>query len=113
MFRRATASDDVARAYQIRQVLEVIHGITSEEVDTLTTRYGALDALSPQDIRAMRRPPPRVGPTTSATLPATVRPPATVPSTTAPPPGRLDVHIREYPIVLAANPAFPELRPAG
>ena len=105
MSRHATESGEVTRACQIRQALEVIHRITSEEVDRLTARYGALDALSTQDIRAMQRPPPGVGPTTSAALPATV------PSTTVPPVERLHVCVPAHPITWAVNPAFPE--PAG
>ena len=111
MSRRATESGDVTRAYDIRQALDLIHGITSEEVDVLTTRYGALDALRTQDIRAMQRPPPRDGPTTSAALPVTGRPPATVPPTTMPPPGRLELTVPAHTIALAVNPAFSE--PAG
>ena len=111
MSRRATESGEATRAYQARRALEVINRDTSEEVDRLTTRYGALDALSTQDIRAMRRPPPRVGPATSAALPVTVRPPARVAPTTAPPPGRLEIPVPAHPFDLAVNPAFPE--PAG
>ena len=85
MHYRATASGEVKRARKISMALRVIDRITSEEVDRLTTKYGALDALSIQDIGAVQLPPPRVGSATSAALPATV------PSTTAPPPGRLDV----------------------
>ena len=111
MSRRATESGEVTRAYQTRQALAVINRVTSEEVDKLTAEYGALDALSTQDIRAMQRPPPRVGPTTSAALPVTVRPPARVAPTTVPPPGRLEIPVPAHPIVLAVNPAFSE--PAG
>ena len=111
MSRRATVSDEAMRAFEIRRTLEYINRITSEEVDGLTTRYGALDTLSIHGVRAMQRPPPRVGPTTPAALPVTGRPPATVPPTTAPPPIRLDVPVPAQPIPPAANPAFPE--PAG
>ena len=111
MYRRATESAHATRPHQIRQALEAINRVTSEEVHKLTTRYGALDALSTQDLRGMPPPPPGVAPTTSAALPATVRPPATVPSTTAPPPGRLDVPVPPHPIVLELNSAFSE--PAG
>ena len=111
MSRRATESGGATRAYPFRKALEVINRITSEALDELTTRYGALDALSPQDTRAMRRPPPRVGPTTSAALPVTVRPPARVAPTTASPPGRLDIPVPAHPIVLEVTSAFPE--PAG
>ena len=111
MSRRATESGEVSRACQIRRTLEAINRITSEEVEALTTGYGALDALSVRDLRAMQRLRPRVGPTTSAALPVTVRPPATVPSTTAPPPGRLDVPVPPHPIVPEVTCAFSE--PAG
>ena len=111
MYRRATESGDVARTYRIRRALDVINGIASAEVDRLTTRYGALDALATRDLRAMQLPPPRFGPTTSAALPVTVRPPATVLSTTAPPPGRLDVPVPVHAIDPEVTSAFSE--PAG
>ena len=111
MSRRATESGEVTRAYQTRQALEVINRVTSEVVDKLTAEYGALDALSTQDIRAMQRPPPRVGPTTSAALPVTVRPPSRVPPTTMPPPRRLDIHVPPHSIARSVSPAFSE--PAG
>ena len=90
---------------------EFINGFTSKEVDELTAKYGALDALSSQDIRATQRPPPRVGPTTSAALSVTVRPPARVPPTTMPPPRRLDIHVPPHSIARSVSPAFSE--PAG
>ena len=111
MSRRAADSGDATQAYEFRQALELINGFTSKEVDELTAKYGALDALSSQDIQAMQRPPPRVGPTTSAALSVTVRPPARVPPTTMPPPRRLDIHVPPHSIARSVSPAFSE--PAG
>ena len=111
MSRRAADSGEATQAYELRQALEFINGFTSTEVDKLTARYGALDALSTQDIRAMQRPPPRVGPTTSAALSVTVRPPARVPPTTMPHPRRLDIHFPPHSIARSVSPAFSE--PAG
>ena len=111
MSRRAADSGEVTQAYELRQALEFINGFTSTQVDKLTAKYGALDALSTQDIRATQRPPPRVGPTTSAALSVTVRPPARVPPTTMPPPRRLDVHVPPHSIARSVSPAFSE--PAG
>ena len=109
--RRATESGEITRAYQIRQSLELINRITSEDLDELATRHGAPDALSTRDIGAMQQPPPSVGPTTSPALPATVRPPSSVPTTTVPPPGRLDISVPAHTIALEVNPAFAE--PSG
>ena len=111
MSRRATESGDATRAYAIRNAVEVINRLTSKELDRLTTRYGALDALFTRDIRAMQLPPPGVGRTTSAALPVTFGPPVRVPPMTVPPPGRLDILVPAHPIARAVNPAFPE--PAG
>ena len=109
--RRARASGDAARVYPLHKALETIHAVLSEELDKLTTRYGALDALYTQDLRAMQLPPPRVGPTASAASPVTIEPPVRVPPMTVPPPGRLDIRVRAHPIALEVNPAF--LEPAG
>ena len=108
MSRRAADSGEATQAYELRQALEFINGFTSTEVDKLTARYGALDALPTQDIRAMQRPPPRVGPTTSAALSVTVRPPASVPPTTMPHPRRLDIHFPPHSIARSVSPAFSE-----
>ena len=126
MVRQAAESGAAERADDPRKALEAIHGILSEALNDLTTRYGALEALSTratlatrsmQTIRTMQTmqtmltaqavqlPPASVGPTTSAT------PPVTVASTTVPPPGRLELTVPAHTIVLATNPAFPE--PAG
>ena len=111
MSRQATKPGETTRAYQIRGTLKAINRITSEALRELTDRYGELDALSTQDLRAMERLPPEVGPTTSAALPVTVRAPGTVPSTTAPPLGRLDIPDPAPPIALEVTSAFSE--PAG
>ena len=114
MFRRASESSNASRAYEIRQALETINQSTTLELDELTTKYRALDALSTQATHTMQTmlaplgvqlPPARVGPTTFATPPVTFAP------MTAPPPGRLNLPVPAHPIVLAVNPAFSE--PAG
>ena len=102
---RAAESDNAARAYDIRRALEHINQYTSRELDELTRKYGALDALFTQTppimpaTRAMPRPPVTAGS------------PVTVASTTVAPPDRLDISVPPHPIVVAVNPAFPE--PAG
>ena len=134
--RRATESGDVMRANEIRQALEVLNQIVTNEMEKLTTMHGVLDALSARATQAMQTmqtmqtirtirtmrtdqimqtmqaaqavqaPPVRVGSTTSAT------PPVTAASTTVTPAGRLGITDQAHPIVLAVNPAFPE-RPGG
>ena len=79
-------------------------GIVAE----LTTKYGPLGALSTPVLRAMQLPPPRHGPTTFAALPVTVRPPATVPTLTAPPVAQLDFPVPPHTFALGVNPTFPE-----
>ena len=111
MCRRASESGDAARTHALRRALDDISLYTACELDELTTKYGALDALSAQAPRAVRAvrveamrsvhaiqatamqplpAPARVGPTTSAVFPVTVMPPVTggaaqVPVTTADP----------------------------
>ena len=108
MSRQATESGEATRAYQLRGTLEFINRFTFEALGKLTDRYGELDALSPQDLRAMERLPREAGPKTSAALSVTVRPPATVPSTTAPPLGRLDIPDPAHPIALEVTSTFSE-----
>ena len=87
MFRRAERSNNVTRAYEIRQALEDINKSTTLALDDLTRTY---DALLAPPTQAMQRPPVTVG------------------SMTVPPPGRLDIAGQESYIVLAVDPAFPE-----
>ena len=108
MSRQATESGEATRAYQLRGTLEFINRFTFEALGKLTDWYGELDALSPQDLRAMERLPREAGPKTSAALSVTVRPPATVPSTTAPPLGRLDIPDPVHPIALEVTSTFSE-----
>ena len=102
MYRRAAESGEDVRAYNIRRALEAIHQLTTDKLDELTTKYGALDALSTQ---AMQPGPARVRPATIAT------PPVIDASTTVAPAGRLDIPGPEHRIVPEATHAFPE--PAG
>ena len=102
MRRRAAESGEVERAYDIRQALEAIHQLTTDKLDELTLKYGALDALSTQ---AMQPGPARVRPATIAT------PPVIDASTTVAPAGRLDIPGPEHRIVPEAIHALPE--PAG
>ena len=108
MSRQATSSGNVLQDYLIRCALEAINGITSAAADTLTTRHGALDALTTQDIRAMQLPPPRVGPATSAALPVNVRPPVSARSTTVPRVERSELSVPAHPIAQGIDPEFYE-----
>ena len=119
MSRRASESDNAARAYVIRRALEDIYYSATKQCGELTTKYGALDALSirasqpktteaMQTTRAMLLQPARVGPTTSVALPATVMPPVTdgaarVP-VSAPDPGSVG-HVVQVPGVPGLPPA--------
>ena len=105
----ATNSGQFTRAYDIREALKTIRKITSQNVAMLTTKYGPLGALSTPVLQAMQLPPPGHGPTTSAALPVTVRPPATVPSMTVPPPGQLGIRVPVHRIDREINPTFSEL----
>ena len=99
MLRQAEESHDAARADQIREALEEIRRYTAREIDMLTRKYGALDTLSAQATQAtqaMLRPP------------ATAGPPATVASTTVPPPSQFDIPGPAHPIVAPLNPAYTE-----
>ena len=83
MARRAAESGNAAQAEVFRQALEHVNRILSVELSGLTTKYGALDALSTramQDMpttQAVQLPPARVGPATSVALPVTVLPSVT------------------------------------
>ena len=83
MARRAAESDNAAQAEVFRQALEDVNKILSEKLSGLTTKYGALDALSTQAMQdmpttqAVQLPPARVGPATSVALPVTVLPSVT------------------------------------
>ena len=112
MVRQALESGNAAQADEIFQALDFIHESTAEKLDMLARRYGALDALSTQVIEAIEAKQllsPRVGPTTSAALPVTVRPPATIPSMTVPPPGQLGIPVLERRIDPEIDPTFSEL----
>ena len=102
MYRRAAESGEYVRAYKIRRALQAIDQLTTDKLDELTTKYGALDALSTQ---AMQPGPARVRPATIAA------PPVIDASTTVAPAGRLDIPGPEHRIVPEATHAFPE--PAG
>ena len=106
--REATDSGQFTRAYEIREALETIRTATHENVAGLTTKYGPLGALSTPVLRAMQLPPPGHGPTTFAALPVTVRPPATVPTLTAPPVAQLDFPVPAHTFAPGVNPTFPE-----
>ena len=105
MLRQAEESHDTVRADQIRQALEEIRRYTTRQIDKLTRKYGALDTLSTlstlstqatQATQAMLRPP------------ATAGPPATVASTTVPPPSQFDIPGPAYSIVAPHNPDYTE-----
>ena len=106
--REATDSGQFTLAYDIREALEAIRKLTSKNVAELTTKYGPLGALSTPVLQAMQLPPPGHGPTTSAALPVTVRPPATVPTLTAPPVAQLDFPVPAHTFAPGVNPTFPE-----
>ena len=96
MSRRATESGDARRAGAIDRALNAINAFSEEVLNKLTTKYGALDALS---ARTMHAPP------------VTGAPPVAGPSTTVPPVERLDIPGPEHRIVPGVDRAFPE--PAG
>ena len=110
MARRAAVSDSAARACELRQALESINRTLSEELDDLTIRYGALDALSTRITRGAR-PTQATQAMEAMLLPPMQLPSVTVPSTTVPSAGRLDIPVPAPPFALAVNPAFPN--PAG
>ena len=80
MYRRAAESGDAARAYLIRQALTAADQSMTVELEELTRKYGALDALSAQATGtepAVQLPPARVGPKTSAAVPVAFMAPVT------------------------------------
>ena len=112
MVRQAAESGNAAQADAIFQALDSIHESTAETLDMMARRYGALDALSTQVIEAIEAKQllsPRVGPTTSAALPVTVRPPATVPALPALPAEILNFPGLVHRIDPEINPTFSEL----
>ena len=102
MLRQAEESHDAARADPIRQALEQIRRYTTGQIDTLTRKYGALDALSNQATQATQATQAMLRPT------ATAGPPVTVASMTVPPPGQFNIPVPAYPIVAPLNPAYTE-----
>ena len=113
MSRRAGKSLDIARADEIRKVLETIDEFATRVLDNLTTKYGPLDDLSIQPTQTMGRPPMQLPPATvvprsPGALPAPIGPPVGVPPTTVATPGRLDIPVPAHPVAPGVDPAFPE-----
>ena len=99
LFRRAADSSDDIRSDEICKALEALDSNSTRLLNELTRKYGALDVLSAQTMQVPPVPP------------VTGTPPVAVPSTTAPPVGRLHLSVPAHPFAQAGNPAFPE--PAG
>ena len=98
LFRRAADSSDDIRSDDICKALEALNSNSIRLLDELTRKYGALVLFA----QTMQVPP---------VPPVTGTPPVAVPSTTAPPVGRLHLSVPAHPFAQAGNPAFPE--PAG
>ena len=105
--RRAEESRDHFEASVLRRAMELLHGIVSAELDELTARYGALDALPPQTADGAQ--PTQT--TEAMQLPLVQLPPMTVASTTVALAGRLEFPGPAHHIAPEATLAFPQ--PAG
>ena len=124
MVRQAEGSDDSERVFRARQALEYLNHYTANELDKLTKKFGALDALSARAVQSVQvearhamhiiamqlipPPPPMVGPTTTEALPVTVMRLATGGATRVPvsalDPGSVG-HLVQVPGAAAAHPA--------